>query len=306
MGQIFSCAPCNKNKKDNEPLDFNIGVEVKEEKYIKNCSDDESVIDIKPDPLNEEKVVTSSGGIENAKVDNNIKNAKDAEKSVKSVVVESADSKQTISALEEDKPKSIAETMEMKNNGVSNAAKTFVEEGNKDKTMAHDISTIKDNNTMEKTIGLENVTNEALNVKQTSKQVEKVVKSKNEKADESLEKNLPVGIQENKTKQTIDPSLVNNSVCSENDKTDTKLEQNEGVSPNFQESMLIKEDTRKDENAKKVSASNNLKNKQDENLRLTDDINQKHSSISQPVAHSALKTDMKVFPTKDEKVINMN
>ena len=44
----------------------------------------------------------------------------------------------------------------------------------------------------------------------------------------------------------------------------------------------------------------------DENLRITDDINEKHSSISQPVAHSALKTDMKVFPTKDEKVINMN
>lgn len=45
MGQIFSCTRCNKNKRDNEPLDFDIGVELKQEKGVENASYDESDID---------------------------------------------------------------------------------------------------------------------------------------------------------------------------------------------------------------------------------------------------------------------
>ena len=123
MGQIFSCGPCNKNKKDSEPLDFNIGVEIKQDKHENNDSDNESDIEIKLTASNEELATKTSATLDDTNETPKINNRDETKKNDEGSPVESTMSEKKLDNLA--------------NDGTTLKNSTNEEFGNKDVDMNH-------------------------------------------------------------------------------------------------------------------------------------------------------------------------
>jgi len=169
MGQVFSCGPCFKNRRESEPLDFNIGVEIKKDKQHNDASDNESDIDIKLNSSSEKLATKPSSTAASANEIENIEVSPRSEKNDRISIIGSSVTNHKIDKLEDDDTKrNKLEKMVTKND--DDSAKNidnveFVEKTVKDHS---DIPAIEDKSIVP--IGdEEKATKEDLNTKESSK-----------------------------------------------------------------------------------------------------------------------------------------
>ena len=169
MGQLFACTSCNKNKRDNAPLDFDIGVEIKQGKGIENGSYEESDIDSNLNVSKEKLNANSSKNGDNDKENGNSKVAQEAENNDRIGVTETSvlNGNELVSEDNNAKLSKFEETRSNKEDDFSDENKDIVEEGINDQTKSSHITFPQDST--DQNIDHEKVSNKGVEVEVTPK-----------------------------------------------------------------------------------------------------------------------------------------
>ena len=242
MGQIFSCTRCNKNKRDNAPLDFDIGVELKQEKGIENASYDESDIDSNLNVSKEKLDATSAVNGDNDKAIPNSKVAQAVENNDRIAGTETSvvQGKEIVSEDNKSKLSKSEEIQSDKEYNSSDDNKGIVEEGINNQSKSSHITLAKDS--AGQNIDHANV---------SSKEVEVAYNQKKEENQTIDEKHSPSHIQENNKTPSVEDKI--DASDESMDINEYKAVSNEAVGPNALGSLLINDEGKKNQSPEKAS-----------------------------------------------------